>query len=65
MAGIDMLHVPYKEQCQAVTDLLGGQISLSSAMFRSAATCVGWQAEELRSVGHQAFTARAGSSDHR
>jgi tripartite-type tricarboxylate transporter receptor subunit TctC len=28
MAGIDMLHVPYKSNPQAVTDLLGGQISL-------------------------------------
>ncbi len=28
MAGIDMLYVPYKSNPQAVTDLLGGQISL-------------------------------------
>jgi tripartite-type tricarboxylate transporter receptor subunit TctC len=28
MAGIDMLHVPYKSNPQAVTDLLGGQISI-------------------------------------
>jgi tripartite-type tricarboxylate transporter receptor subunit TctC len=28
LAGIDMLHVPYKSNPQAVTDLLGGQISL-------------------------------------
>ena len=28
MAGIDMLHVPYKSNPQVVTDLLGGQISL-------------------------------------
>lgn len=28
MAGIEMLHVPYKSNPQAVTDLLGGQISL-------------------------------------
>ena len=28
MAGIDMLHVPYKSNPQAVTDLLGGQISV-------------------------------------
>jgi tripartite-type tricarboxylate transporter receptor subunit TctC len=28
LAGIDMLHVPYKSNPQVVTDLLGGQISL-------------------------------------
>jgi len=28
MAGVDLLHVPYKSNPQAVTDLLGGQISL-------------------------------------
>ena len=28
MAGIDMLHVPYKSNPQVVTDLLGGQISV-------------------------------------
>ncbi len=28
MAGIDLLHVPYKSNPQVVTDLLGGQISL-------------------------------------
>jgi len=28
MAGIDMLHVPYKSNPQVVTDLLGGQISI-------------------------------------
>lgn len=28
LAGIDMVHVPYKSNPQAVTDLLGGQISL-------------------------------------
>jgi tripartite-type tricarboxylate transporter receptor subunit TctC len=28
MAGIDMLYVPYKSNPQAVTDLLGGQISI-------------------------------------
>src|SRR5260370_18398758 len=28
LAGFDMLHVPYKSNPMAVTDLLGGQISL-------------------------------------
>ena len=28
MAGVDMLHVPYKSNPQVVTDLLGGQIAL-------------------------------------
>jgi tripartite-type tricarboxylate transporter receptor subunit TctC len=28
LAGIDMVHVPYKSNPQAITDLLGGQISL-------------------------------------
>jgi tripartite-type tricarboxylate transporter receptor subunit TctC len=28
MAGIDMLHVPYKSNPQAITDLLGGQVQL-------------------------------------
>jgi tripartite-type tricarboxylate transporter receptor subunit TctC len=31
MAGIDMLHVPYKGTGQAVTDLLGGQIDVMFA----------------------------------
>ena len=34
LAGIDMLHVPYKSNPQVVTDLLGGQISYSSATCR-------------------------------
>jgi tripartite-type tricarboxylate transporter receptor subunit TctC len=29
MAGIDMLHVPYKGDAQMVTDLLGGQVNLA------------------------------------
>lgn len=38
MAGVDMLHVPYKGTGQAVTDLLGGQIDV---MFAPAETVMG------------------------
>ena len=29
MAGVDMLHVPYKGDAQMVTDLIGGQVNLA------------------------------------
>jgi tripartite-type tricarboxylate transporter receptor subunit TctC len=38
MAGVDMVHVPYKGTGQAVTDLLGGQIDL---LFAPAQTVMG------------------------
>jgi tripartite-type tricarboxylate transporter receptor subunit TctC len=48
LAGIDMLHVPYKGTGQAVTDLLGGQIDLMFAPAQSVITHV--QAGKLRAL---------------
>ena len=48
MAGVDMLHVPYKGTGQAVTDLLGGQIDV---MFAPAETVMGHvKAGKLRAL---------------
>jgi tripartite-type tricarboxylate transporter receptor subunit TctC len=48
LAGIDMLHVPYKGTGQAVTDLLGGQIDLMFAPAQSVMPHV--QAGKLRAL---------------
>ena len=29
MAGVDLLHVPYKGDAQMVTDLIGGQVNMA------------------------------------
>lgn len=48
MAGVDMLHVPYKGTGQAVTDLVGGQIDV---MFSPAETVMQHvQADRLRAL---------------
>ena len=49
MAGIDMLHVPYKGMAPAMTDLLGGQISFMFLSMSSALKQV--QAGKLRALG--------------
>lgn len=49
MAGVELLHVPYKSNPLAITDLLGGQIDL---MFADASTGVPQvQAGKLRALG--------------
>ena len=37
LAGVDMVHVPYKSGGQVITDLISGQISVSFGVFASAA----------------------------
>ena len=50
MAGVDILHVPYKSNPQAITDLLGGQIDL---MITDTATGVPQiKAGKLRALGY-------------
>ena len=66
MAGIDMLHVPYKSNPQAVTDLLGGQISIFFGDVSTALPPV--RAGKLKGFavsGHQALAAGARTADHR
>jgi tripartite-type tricarboxylate transporter receptor subunit TctC len=49
MAGIRMLHVPYKGNAQAIVDVLGGQVSM---MFDQVSTSVGHvRAGKLRALG--------------
>jgi tripartite-type tricarboxylate transporter receptor subunit TctC len=49
LAGVDLLHVPYKSNPNAITDLLGGQIDL---MFADTATAVPQvSAGKLRALG--------------
>ena len=40
-AGIDMVHVPYKGAAPAITDLIGGQVSMAIADFASARAHIG------------------------
>jgi tripartite-type tricarboxylate transporter receptor subunit TctC len=48
MAGVDLLHVPYRGAAPALTDLLGGQ---AQVMFESVTTLVGYiQAGTLRAL---------------
>jgi tripartite-type tricarboxylate transporter receptor subunit TctC len=49
MAGVQMLHVPYKGMAPAMTDLLGGQISFMFLSMSSALKQV--QAGKLRALG--------------
>ncbi len=49
MAGIDMLHVPYKGVGNAVTDLLGGQVQVMVAPTQSVASHV--KSGKLRALG--------------
>ena len=49
MAGVDMLHVPYKGMAPAMNDLLGGQVSFMFLSMSSALKQV--QAGKLRALG--------------
>jgi tripartite-type tricarboxylate transporter receptor subunit TctC len=49
MAGIEIVHVPYKGNAQAMTDLIAGQVSLSFPTGPSALPHV--QAHKLRALG--------------
>ena len=49
MAGVSIVHVPYKGNAQAMTDLIAGQVSLSFPTFPSALPHV--QAGKLRALG--------------
>ncbi len=49
MAGVDMLHVPYKGMAPAMNDLLGGQVSFMILSMSSALKNV--QAGKLRALG--------------
>jgi len=54
MAGVDMLHVPYRGGGPALTDLLAGQVSI---MFDSIATCIEHiRAGKLRALAVTAAT---------
>jgi tripartite-type tricarboxylate transporter receptor subunit TctC len=41
LAQVDMVHIPYKGASQAITDVLGGQVSMSFATASAAANLVG------------------------
>ena len=54
MAGVKMIHIPYKGGAFAMTDLIGGQIELS---FENAPNCVPHvQAGKLRAIGVTTLT---------
>jgi tripartite-type tricarboxylate transporter receptor subunit TctC len=49
MAGIDMVHVPYRGVAPATTDLLGGQVDV---LFDPVPSCIGYiRSAELRALG--------------
>jgi tripartite-type tricarboxylate transporter receptor subunit TctC len=49
MAGVDMVHVPYRGVAQAITDLIGGQVQV---MFDTTAASLGYiRAGQLRPLG--------------
>ena len=48
LAQVEMVHIPYKGASQAITDLLGGQVSMSFATASAAANLVG--AGKLRAL---------------
>lgn len=49
MAGVQILHVPYKSNPNAITDLLGGQINMMFAAMSTGVPQV--QADKLRALG--------------
>jgi tripartite-type tricarboxylate transporter receptor subunit TctC len=49
MAGVDMVHVPYRGVAQAITDLIGGQVQV---MFDTTAASIGYiRTGQLRPLG--------------
>ena len=65
LAGIDLLNVPYKSNPQAITDLLGGQISMVFADIST--TMPQAEAGKVKALGgvqRRAHAAGARSSDH-
>ena len=59
LAGIDILNIPYKSNPQAITDLLGGQISLVFADI--ATTLPQAEAGKVKALGYPAPSARRSS----
>jgi tripartite-type tricarboxylate transporter receptor subunit TctC len=61
MAGVDMLHVPYKGMAPAMNDLLGGQVSFMFLSMSSALKQV--QAGKLRALGVASLKRAAAAPD--
>jgi tripartite-type tricarboxylate transporter receptor subunit TctC len=61
MAGVDMLHVPYKGMAPAMNDLLGGQLSFMFLSMSSALKQV--QAGKLRALGVASLKRSAAAPD--
>jgi tripartite-type tricarboxylate transporter receptor subunit TctC len=61
MAGIDLLHVPYKGMAPALNDLLGGQVSMMAVSMSSGLKQV--QAGKLRALGVASLRRSAAAPD--
>ena len=55
MAGVQMVHVPYRGAGLAMTDLIGGQVQLMFDITQASIRALGWRAREASAVSASAL----------